>query len=67
MHAPPPYEFITRLEFTRLPLPASLSNLAACFANCLTLCGMDQSSGVHSLHLVSFLVWVLLRYGLFLL
>ena len=67
MRAPFLYESITCLGFMRLPLLASLSSLAAHFAARLTLCGVDKSLGLHSLHLVSSLGRVLLGYGLFLL
>ena len=33
----------------------------------LTLCGVDESLGLHSLHLASSLGWALLGYGPFLL
>ena len=57
------YESIACLVFTCLSLPTGLSSLATCSATCLTLCGMDESLGLHSLHLVSSLGWVLLGYG----
>ena len=37
--------------------------LLACFAACLTFCGMGESLGLHSLHLISSLGWVLLGCG----
>ena len=51
----------------RLPLPTGLFGLVMCFVAHLTLCGVDESLGLHSLHLVSSLGWVLLGYGLVLL
>ena len=53
MCAPLLYESIACLVFTCLSLPTGLSSLATCSATCLTLCGMDESLGLHSLHLVS--------------
>ena len=67
MRAPLPYESTAGLAFTRLPLLVSLSGSVACSAARLTFCGVDESLGLHSLHLVSSLGWVLLRYGFFLL
>ena len=67
MYAPLLYESITCLVFTRLPLSTGLSSPVACSVACLTLCGMDESLVLHSLHLVSSLGWVLLGYGFFLL
>ena len=67
MHALLPYESIACLVFMHLPLPAGLSGPTTCFATRLTFCGVDESLGLHSLHLVSSLGWVLLRYGFFLL
>ena len=67
MRAPFLYESIACLVFKRLPLPIVLSGPAACSVACLTCCGVDESLGLHSLHLVSSLGWVLLGYGLVLL
>ena len=67
MHAPLPYEFIVFLAFMCLPLPAGLSGPTECSIACLTLCGVDESLGLHSLRLVSSLGWALLGCGLFLL
>ena len=67
MCAPLPYKSITCLVFMRLPLPTGLFGLVMCFVAHLTLCGVDESLGLHSLHLVSSLGWVLLGYGLVLL
>ena len=53
MCAPLPYESIAFLVFTRLSLPTGLSGPIACFAARLTLCGLDKSLGLRSLHLVS--------------
>ena len=67
MCAPLPYESITCLVFMRLPLPTGVFGPVMCFVAYLTLCGVDESLGLHSLHLVSSLGWVLLGYGLVLL
>ena len=61
MRTPLPYESIAFLAFMRLPLPAGLSGPTAC----LSLCGINESLGLHYLHLVSSLGWVLLGCGLF--
>ena len=61
------YETIACLVFKRLPLPIVLSGLDACSVACLTCCGMDESLGLHSSHLISSLGWVLLGHGSFLL
>ena len=53
MCAPLPYESIACLGFTRLPLSTGLSGPTAHFAAGLALCGMDESLGLHSLHLIS--------------
>ena len=53
--------------FMRLPLSTGLFGPVMCFVAHLTLCGVDESLGLHSLHLVSSLGWVLLGYGLVLL
>ena len=65
VRAPLPYESIACLVLTHLPLLAGLSGLVARFVSRLTLCGMDESLGLHSLLLVSSLGWVLLRLGPF--
>ena len=65
MRALLPYESITCLVFPSLPLPAGLSSPTMCSIACLTLYGVDELLGPHYLHLVSFLGWVLLGYGLF--
>ena len=49
-----------------LPLLTGLFGLTAYSAARLTLCGVDESFGLHSLHLVSSLGWVLLGYRPFL-
>ena len=67
MRAPLPYESIACLVFTRLPLLADLSGAAACSVAHLTLCSVVESLGLHSLHLISSLGWILLGYRLFLL
>ena len=67
MRTPLPNESIAYLVFTRLPLPTSLSGPTVFSAACFTLCGVNESLGFHSLHLVSSLGWVLLGNGLFLL
>ena len=67
MRAPLKYKSIACLVFMRLPLSASLSGPVACSTARLTLCGVDESLGLRSLHLVSSLGWVLLGYELFLL
>ena len=61
-----PCQSIAFLAFMRLPLPAGLSGSAMCSAACLTLCCVDESLGLHSLHFVSSLGWALLECGLFL-
>ena len=62
VHAPLSCESITYLLFMHLPLPACLFGLCCTFCySFLTLCGVDESLGLHYLHLVSSLVWVLLR------
>ena len=48
-----PYESIACLMFTHLPLPVGLSGPTARSATRLTLCVVDDSLGLHSLHLVS--------------
>ena len=55
MHASLPYESIACLMFTHLPLPVGLSGPTARSATRLTLCVVDDSLGLHSLHLISFL------------
>ena len=55
MHAPLPYKSIACLVFMSLPLPVGLSGPTARSATRLTLCVVDDSLGLHSLHLVSFL------------
>ena len=62
-----PCESIAFLAFMRLLLPTSLSGSATCFAACLTLCCVEESLGLHSLHFVSSLGWALLECELFLL
>ena len=57
------YKSISCLVFMCLPLPVGLFGPATCYSACLTLCGVDESLGFHSLYLVSFLGWVLLGYG----
>ena len=59
------YKSISCLVFMCLPLPMGLSGPATRSSACLTLCGVDESLGFHSLYLVSSLGWVLLRYGPF--
>ena len=61
------YKSISCLVFMCLPLPVGLFGPATCYSACLTLCGVDESLGLHSLLLVSSLGWVLLGYGLVLL
>ena len=63
MRARLPCEFIACLVFTRLLLPMGFSSIATCSAACLTFCGMGESLGLHSPHLVSSLGWVLLGCG----
>ena len=65
MRAPLPCESIACLVLTHLSLPAGLSGPVARFVSRLTLCGMDESLGLHSLLLVSSSGWVLLRHGPF--
>ena len=59
-----PCESIACLVLMRLLLPMGLSGLAACSVAFLTFCGVGESLGPHSLHLVSSLGWVLLGCGL---
>ena len=54
VRAPLPYESITFLAFMCLPLPIGLFNS----------CGVDESLGLHSLHLILSLGWTLLGCGL---
>ena len=63
MCAPLLCESIACLVLTRLLLPMGLSSIAACSVTCLTFCGVGESLGLHSLHLVSSLGWVLLGCG----
>ena len=60
MRAPLPCEFIACLVFTSLLLLVSLSGIAMCLVACLTFCGIGESLGLYSSHLVSSLGWVLL-------
>ena len=60
VHAPLLYESFACLAFTRLLLPVGLSGIVACSTACLTFCGMGESLGLHSSHLISSLGWVLL-------
>ena len=53
MCAPLPYESIAFLVFTRLSLPIGLSGPIVCSAARLSLCGVDKTLGLRSLHLVS--------------
>ena len=53
MRAPLPCESMACLLFMRLPLPVGLSGPTAQSAACLTLCVVDDSLGLHSLHLIS--------------
>ena len=45
VHAPLPYESITFLALTCLPLPSSLSDLVARSGICLTLAAVDDHFG----------------------
>ena len=63
MRTPLQYESIACLVFTHLLLPVGLSGIALCSATCLTFCGVGESLGFHSSHLVSSLGWVLLGCG----
>ena len=64
MRTPLLCESIACLLFVHFPLPLDLFGLATCSAtHFLTLCSMDKSLGLHSLHLISSLGWVLLGYG----
>ena len=63
MYALLPYESIACLVFMCLLLPMALFGIAACSDTCLTFCGVDESLGLYSLHLVSSLGCVLLRCG----
>lgn len=67
MRAPLPYESITCLVFTCLPLPMGLFGPTTRSVALLTLCGEDELLGLHFLHLVSSLGWVLFGYRHFLL
>ena len=67
MRAPLLDESIACLVFTRLSLPTGLSGPAAHSVARLTRCGVNESLGLHSSHLISFLGWVLLGHGPFLL
>ena len=67
MRAPFSYKSIACLLFTRLLLLVGLSSIATCSVACLTFCGVGESLGPHSSHLISSSGWVLLGHGPFLL
>ena len=66
VHAPLPFESITFLTFTRLPLPLRLSDSVAHSGICLTFAAwmIHGPLGFCSLHPISFFDWALLRCGL---
>ena len=63
MRAPFACESIACLVLTHLLLLVGLSGIVVCFAACLTFCGMGESLGLHSSHLISSLGKVLLGCG----
>ena len=65
VHAPLPFESITFLTFTHLPLPSCLFDSAAHSGICLTLAVwmIYGPLGLHSLHSISYLDWALFGCG----